>query len=171
LAAAIPAGSTIRNIAVERPIPIALQRINMAVQLAGAPHPRVRQVRVKAPVNRGDDPRPIRWIAAAEIEVEPIAAVQAQAAWIEAAPAQARWIGVAAVQEETKLGIEAFLPPPAAETAVRSEAAQAVQAGVPLERAAAEDLPAMEEVPAALAAEVAARVAEDAVVAAEDGGK
>jgi len=148
------------------PIPIALRRINTAAQLEGVPDRLVRQVRVKAPVNKEAEPRQARWIAAPEIEVERIA--PAQAAWTGAEPVQARWIGVAAVQEETRSGIEASLPPPAAEAAARSAAARAVRAGVPREPAAAEALPAMAAVLVAAVGLVAA--AEDAA-AVEDGGK
>jgi len=137
----------------------------MAVQLEGVPHPPVGQVRVKAPVNREVALRPVQRIAAPEIEVARIAAAQAQARWTE----------VAAVQEGTGSGIVAFLPRPAAGTAARSAAARAVQAGVTLERAAAEDLPVMGvEVPAVLEEEVPAAAAAEAVAvvaAVGDGGK
>ena len=124
----------------------------MAVPLEENRHPPVRQVRVKAPVNREAELRLGQWIAA-----------QAAAG---AAPAQARWTEVAPVREGIRSGIEASLPPPAAEAAARLMAARAVRAGVLLEPAAAEALPAMEEAPA----EVPAALAGEALVVAAAGG-
>jgi len=66
-----------------------------------------------------------------------------QAPWIEADPA---W-------EETASEIEAFLPLPAAGAAARSAVPRAVRVGVPLEPAAAGDLPVLEEAAAAMEVE------------------
>jgi hypothetical protein len=85
---------------------------------------------------------------------------------VAAAPVRALWIGAGAAQEATASGIEVSLHLPATEAAARSAALRVVQAGVPLDPAAAEALPALEaaEVPAALEAEAGA------AAAAEDGG-
>jgi hypothetical protein len=80
-------------------------------------------------------------------------------------PAPALWIEAVAVQEETASEIEASLPLPATGAAARSAALRIAQAGVPLDPAAAEDLPASEA-----AVEAAEVVAEDAA-AVGDGGK
>jgi hypothetical protein len=139
---------------VEHPIPIALQQVNMAAQPEGGLQ--VRQARVKGVLNREAEPRPARRIAVPGIEADRIAAAPARAAWIEAGQALEVTAPAAAVS----------LPLLAAETAAHLAEPRVVAAAVPLEPAAAEDLPAMEEVPAAVVVAVPA-----VAVAAADGGK
>lgn len=125
---------------------------------------RRRQIRAKARVNREVGPRPARPI------VEPAAPVQALRTEVGqavagAVPARAAWIEAGQAREVTAPGVEASLPLPAAETAAHLAAPRVRVAAVPLEPAAAEALPAMEEVPAAVV------VAVPAVAAAVDGGR
>ena len=120
----------------------------------------VRQARVKAAVNREAEPRQARRIGAAPARQE-TAAVPVRAAWIEADLAR----------EATGPAAAASLPLPAAETAAHLAAPRVATAAVPLEPAAAEALPAMEEVPAAPAAVLGVLVVAVLAVAAVDGGR
>jgi len=131
----------------------------MAAQPAGGLQ--ARQARVKAVLNREAEPRPARRIAVPGIGAERI----------EAAPARAAWIEADLAREATGPAVEASLPLPAAETAAHLAAPRVAAAAVPQEPAAAEALPAMEEVPAAPAAVLGVLVVAVPAVAAVDGGR